>query len=145
MPPLARASIALTRAQLCALARVGRELGGPILDLWPDARARSAIVQALYAIEDAAAGVGAPDPLEIDLAHLGSVIGDIRSDDCAAAIRARARALLTTALLWRALEDLPDAAGLLDVTRVDREPWRADARRTLAAHGVAVALPGERE
>ena len=131
-----------TRAQLRALARVGRQLAPEIRGCFDDERVYRAVVRAFDTVDDALDGV-ADDPLELDIESLADHFAEIRSNPFAVLMRSRIRDLLAVLILWRAAEKL-DAGDLLDAEEAMSNPvWRAEVLDLLLDRGVEVTLPGE--
>ncbi len=135
-----------TRAQLRALADVGRWVGPDLPRVFVDHRRRRSAERAFDAIDDQLRGLRR-DPIDLDLETFADLHAELRSVELAGLLRARVRDLLAVLTLWRALEQLgpaADAERLLVVPAIDELGWRADVLDLLIDRGVQVTLPGER-
>lgn len=138
-------TIRFTRAQLRALAAIGRRLGPEIPRIFPDHRSLRAARRAFDAIDDQLCGVGR-DSIDLDLEHFADLFAELRNLDMADCLRSRVRDLLAVLILWRAAEGLGGdarAAELLAVELIDDLEWRADVLDLLTDRNVPITLPGE--
>lgn len=138
-------TLRVTRAQLRALATVGRWIAPDLHRVFDDQRSTRAAERAFETIDDHLRDIRR-DPIDLDLEALADLHAELRSAEMAGLLRARIRDLLAVLILWRAIERLgpaADTAHLLDVPAIDELGWRAEVLDLLIDHGVQVTLPGE--
>ncbi len=134
-----------TRAQLRALADVGRWVGDDLPRVFVGHRRRRSAERAFDAVDDHLRGLR-PDPIDLDLETFADLHAELRSVELARLLRARMRDLLAVLTLWRAVERLgpgPETDRLLVVPAIDELTWRADVLDLLIDRGVPVTPPGE--
>lgn len=135
-PPLPLLRVELYPTQLAALARA------PLLRT---GHQRKSLRRARTRLEAARAGVelhGIEGPLE----RLCALVGSARSAAFRELADARIRELLAFALVWRAVEELPDGdvkAALMMSGACDEPGWMAAALDITAAVSLRVVLPGD--
>lgn len=143
--PVTPTTIRFTRAQVRALALVGRRIAPDLDGFFDDHRSTRAARRAFDALDDALREMQ-KDPIDLDLESFADLHAELRSAEMAALLLARVRDLLAVLIPWRAVEDLgagADVGGLLRAEAIYDLGWRADVLDALLDHGAPVVLPGE--